>query len=121
MSSGEFPSTRWRYLASWMADPDPSRPDLLARTKQARAHSHTLREQVAEVAEAVAEVERDVARVHEGIAERSGSLAAQAREHAKRAREFAARQHAEAERLRMVKWAEDCRPERADRLEVEAQ
>jgi hypothetical protein len=39
-----------------MADPDPSRPDLLARTKQARAHSHTLREQVAEVAEAVAEV-----------------------------------------------------------------
>jgi hypothetical protein len=68
-----------------MADPDPSRPDLLLRAEQAQAQSHTLREQVAELAEAVAQVELDVARVHEGIAEQGGSLAAQAREHATRA------------------------------------
>ena len=67
-----------------MADPDPSRPDLLLRAEQAQAQSHTLREQVAELAEAVAQVELDVARVHEGIAEQGGSLAAQAREHATR-------------------------------------
>ena len=52
-----------------MADPDPSRPDLLARVEQTRAQSHTLRAQVAELAEAVAKVELDVARVQEGIAE----------------------------------------------------
>ena len=65
-----------------MANPDPGRPDLLARTEQAQAQSHTLREQVAALAEAVAQVDLDVARVHEGIAEQGGSLAAQAREHA---------------------------------------
>ena len=97
-----------------MADPDPSRPDLLLRAEQAQAQSHTLREQVAELAEAVAQVELDVARVHEGIAEQGGSLAAQAREHATRAREFAAREHAEAERVRMVGLAEDRWPERAN-------
>jgi chromosome segregation ATPase len=97
-----------------MADPDPSRPDLLLRAEQAQAQSHTLREQVAELAEAVAQVELDVARVHEGIAEQGGSLAAQAREHAERAREFAAREHAEAERLRRVGRAEDRWPERAN-------
>jgi hypothetical protein len=82
--------------------------------EQAQAQSHTLREQVAELAEAVAQVELDVARVHEGIAEQGGSLAAQAREHATRAREFAAREHAEAERVRMVGLAEDRWPERAN-------
>jgi hypothetical protein len=55
-----------------MADPDPSRPDLLAHVEQTRAQSHTLRAQVAELAEAVAEVELDVARVQEGIAEQGG-------------------------------------------------
>jgi uncharacterized membrane-anchored protein YhcB (DUF1043 family) len=99
---------------STMAEPDASRPDLLARADHAQAHSRTLRRQVAEAAEAVAQVEEDVARVHEGIAEQGGSLAAQAREHAKRAREFAAKEHAEAERLRVVGPAEDCWPERAD-------
>jgi hypothetical protein len=61
-----------------MAEPDASRPDLLARAEQAQAQSRTLREQVAEAAEAVAQVEEDVARVHEGIAEQGGSLAVQA-------------------------------------------
>jgi uncharacterized membrane-anchored protein YhcB (DUF1043 family) len=97
-----------------MADPDASRPDLLARAEQTQAHRRTLWERVAEAAEAVAQVEEDVARVHEGIAEQGGSLAAQAREHAKRAREFAAKEHAEAERLRTDGPAEDCWPERAD-------
>ena len=68
-----------------MADPDPSRPDLLARIEQTRAQCYTLRARVAELAEAVAEVELDVARVQKGIAEQRGSLAAQAREHAERA------------------------------------
>lgn len=89
-----------------MADPDPSWPELLARVEQARAYSHTLRQQVAELAEAVAQVELEVARVQESIAQQEGSLAAQATEHAKRAREFAACEHAEAERLRMVGPAE---------------
>lgn len=97
-----------------MADPDASRPDLLARAEQAQAHSRTLRRRVVELAEAVAQVEEDVARVHSGLAEQGGSLAAQAREHAKLARGFAAKEHAEAERLRMVGLAEDCWPERAD-------
>jgi len=74
-----------------MADPDASRPDLLARAEQAQAHSRTLRRRVVELAEAVAQVEEDVARVHSGLAEQGGSLAAQAREHAKLARGFAAR------------------------------
>ena len=85
-----------------MAEPEASRPDLLARAEQAQAHSRTLRRQVAEAAEAVAQVEEDVGRVHAGIAEQGGSLAVKAREHAKRAREFAAREHAEAERLRRL-------------------
>jgi len=97
-----------------MAEPDASRPDLLARAEQAQAQSRTLRERVAEAAETVAQVEEDVARVHEGIAEQGGSLAIQAREHARRAREVAAKEHAEAERLRMDGPAEDCWSERAD-------
>jgi hypothetical protein len=96
-----------------MADPDPSRPDLLARAEQAQAHSRTLREQVAELAEAVAQVELHVARVHEDIGNQGGSLAAQAREHAKRAREFAASEHAEAVRLRSVGRAADRWPKGA--------
>jgi hypothetical protein len=97
-----------------MADPDPSRPDLLAWAERARAQSHTLQVQVAELVEAVAQVELDVARVQEGIAAQGGSLAAQASEHARRAREFAAREHAEAQRWRMVGRAEDRWPERAN-------
>ena len=96
-----------------MADPDPSRPDLLLRVEQAQAQSHALQELVAELAEAVAQVELDVARVHEGIAEQGGSLAAQAREHAKRAREVAAREYAEAVRLRGVGAGWDRWPEGA--------
>ena len=89
-----FRVTGWGVTkVSTMADPDPSRPDLLARAEQ--THSRTLREQVAELAEAVAQVELDVARVREDIAEQGRSLAAQAREHAKQAREFAARERAE--------------------------
>jgi DNA-binding protein H-NS len=104
-----------------MAEPDASRPDLLARAEQAQAHSRTLREQVADAAEAVAQVEEDVARVHEGIAEQGGSLADQAGEHAKRAREVAAKERAEESactwtgRLRMVGLSEPTR------TEVEAQ
>jgi hypothetical protein len=97
-----------------MAEPDASRPDLLACAEQAQAHSRTLRRQVADAAEAVAQVEEDVARVHAGLVEQGGSLAAQAREHARRAREFAAKEHAEAARLRMDGPAEDDWPERAD-------
>jgi hypothetical protein len=102
------------YSIPIVADSDSSKLDLLLRSEQARAQSHTLREQLAALAEAVAQVELEVARVHEAIAEQGGSLAAQAREHAKRAREFAAKEHAEAERLRVVGPAEDCWPERAD-------
>ena len=111
---GVFPSRVEGYLGVTMAEPDASRPDLLARAEQAQAHSRTLREQVADAAEAVAQVEEDVARVHEGIAEQGGSLAAQAREHAKRAREVAAKERAEGERWRVVGPAEDGWPERAD-------
>jgi hypothetical protein len=102
------------YLGVTMAEPDASRPDLLACAEQAQAHSRTLRRQVADAAEAVAQVEEDVARVHAGLVEQGGSLAAQAREHARRAREFAAKEHAEAARLRMDGPAEDDWPERAD-------
>src|SRR5919106_975936 len=55
-----------------MADPDPNGPDLLLRVERAQVQSHTLREQVAELAEAAVQVELEVARVHEGIAEQGG-------------------------------------------------
>jgi hypothetical protein len=68
----DFESQVGGTKVSTMADPDPSRPDPLARAEQAQAHSRTLQEQVAELAEAVAQVELDVARVHEDIAEQGG-------------------------------------------------
>jgi hypothetical protein len=110
---GVDPSRLGGYAGPMMADPDPSRRNLLLRLEQTRAQSQALREQVAELAEAIAEVELDVARVQEGIAVRGGSLAAQAREHAERAREFAAREHAEAVRLRRLRRTEACWPEGA--------
>jgi len=81
-------------------DPEPSRSELVARTKVTRAQSRALRKLAADAAEEVAWVEDEVARVHETIAGQGGPLADQARAHAWRAREVAAREHREAERGR---------------------
>ena len=50
-----------------MADPDPNRPDLLLRLERAQVQSHTLREQVAELADAAVQVELEVALLTAGM------------------------------------------------------
>jgi hypothetical protein len=50
-----------------MADPDPNRPDLLLRVERAQVQSHTLREQVAELADAAVQVELEVALLTAGM------------------------------------------------------